>query len=290
MSNYPPPPHVGSYNPFQHPYQQQNQASHFYGQSQSNGVSPAPHANSYSFQANAQDGRATVPDNGVNHGPTFPGYSGQIPYNTLPPPPYPPVPIPYGAPSYAPQYTTQPAPNVNTASAYQSPLLYVSHPQHSPIVDPPTTKPLSPTFPELEDGEVDDIEPDETVKRPEAPIMGSFFSRSSKGEQNESEGSRIVPIHSNEMNQIPRLTQCKFPPLTNLSHGSVHANSDLPQTHKVSQTDMPQYHHLNLSDLQYRTGSLTTHATRRHLSSCMTYLDHTLQKGTQTQDRSKRPC
>lgn len=229
MSGYPPPPYgvpfhangqmppqMGNYNPamVQHPYQHQNQASYLYGHSHPNGVSPALHANAYSFQANAQDSRATAPSNGVNHGHTFSGYSGQAPYTALLPPPYPPIPIPFGVPSHVPQYTSQPPPRVSTASAPHFPPLKTSNPQFSSIANLSTPQPQSPALPELEDGEVDDTGSDETVNRPEAASMGSVLSRPSGGEQVGSEGSTTSPTHINEMSQTLRPDQGIFPYLT----------------------------------------------------------------------------
>lgn len=202
-------PHVGGYSSgiVQHPYQQQSQAPYYYGQSQSNGMSPAPNANAYSFGANAQDVRASVPSNGVNHGAPFAGYHGQTPYNTLPAPPYPPIPKPYGAYSHAPQYPSQPPPRLNTVSAHPFPLSHLSGPQQSTNDNTAAVKPLSPALPELEDGEVDDAEPDNIVNHPEAASMGSRISRSSGGEQDESEGPRIAATHNNEVTQASQLAQ-----------------------------------------------------------------------------------
>jgi len=271
MSNYPPPPYgalapqVGSYNSgmAQQSYQQQNLSPYYYGPSQPNGVSPAPHANAHSFQVNAQDVRASLPSNGVNHGPTFAKYE-QAPYNTLPPPPYPPVSIPYGAPSYAPHCSSQPLQSLHTASAHPFPPSHLLHSQQSTNDNPAVAKPLSPPQPELEDGEVDDTEPDKTVNRQEAASMGSIFSRSPGGEQNESEGSIIAATHSNQVTQPSRLTQGIFSPP--LSCEAVHTNSFSSQTHVVNQRGISPSPHPNLSDRQCETESSTFHTIHHRLS------------------------
>ena len=218
MTSYPPygaplnengytAPQGGSYNAgvVQYPYQQPNPTPYYYGQDLSSGISPAPRINTYSFQSNTHDNRSSIPSHGVNDGVTFSNYSGQRPYNTLPPPPYPPVPIPYAASSYV-QYPNQHTTNLNTATGNSYSPPHSLYPHKPPIDKSVLDKPRSPTPLELEDGEVDDAEDDKIVTHTEAASMGSSFSQSSRGEQNENEGSRPAATHINEINQDGTIT------------------------------------------------------------------------------------
>lgn len=200
MSDYPPAPQLGTrdhpnyyhhtpsaqaYNTEMSQYRYQSRAQSSYTnahtQGLSNSINPPPHANAYSFHANAQ-----APfESGVNG--TSAEHNHQAHPHTLSLHPSPHAPTPFD-PLYFSQVSVQAPANPNIPPSHIQPLLKQRSHQASVREQSPEQKGLESIVPcesDLEDGEVDDQEIDKSSNLSELNDMGVNFSRSLRQSENE---------------------------------------------------------------------------------------------------------
>ncbi len=218
MSNYPPPQYGMSYNPSGHMaslpgtystessqyiYHNQTQPAYLHGPGPPNGVSPTPYANVQSFNVNGQG--ITPPGNGVNQG--FPGYNTQPFHNVLPPPPFPPVRIPFGN-SHSHQASSQ---NLTKATVPLAQGYLPSESSEAPLQEKSgialTEHPEGAILPtsDLEDGELDDEESDRSSNLTESNAMGVNLSRApaqGPNEENGLTGKNVLNGSNNNTHEI----------------------------------------------------------------------------------------
>ena len=250
-------PHLGGYNPAvpQPSYQQRDQTSYPYSQSQQSSQPAAPHANAYSFHANAHG----VTGSAVNHA-ALAGYGNNTHHMAIPPPPYPPVPIPFGPSPYVPSHSTQPHPISDGASHHNfMPLGPLdTHPDSVQNINGEGSNHFTPPISELEDGEVNDGEGDELARTQGVAKMGSSFSRQSQAAQNARENPTAgAPNYSS----LKRLEEASSGPTqgmllhvlrSNLTW-TLNTNGLILQSQVFSTLNISPFHHRSLGDLQLRT-------------------------------------
>ena len=249
-------PPVGTYGSSMHqyPYQHMSQAPYLHGQSTANCLPPTLHANVYSFNANTQV--PPVSNTGVNgnFGVSHGSYGGQVDHTAIPPPPFPPIPIPYGTPSSVPQPSSQPSTISNIPSTHNTLLSKHLDPLASEKAQDTDVEKLESSATagaELEDGEVNDgdiripvnhgetsrMSPNKTSPRKRGEYYDAVKRASSNGHNNISHTSHSLPVQSMPFHTKVILSAEKR--CTNSSSLSVDAHRSYGQ-HPLSLTQPPQ--------------------------------------------------
>ena len=229
MSNYPSVPEYGTpYIPngyaaqtgkaysaemSQFPYQVRRESpyTHAHVKGPSNGMTPAPHANAHSFDANAQS--VVTSSNRVNN--TLPKATTNIYPHELDFPPYTLVPLSYDN-SFFPHSSFQNPTNSTVPSSLTHPpskLPDLRSPSKDHTPEPKNPRSTISPASDLEDGEVDDEEIGELSNSSEENEMGLKFSRTLQ--QVEEEGRRHTVEAPNN-----RHTGSRHDPSSMLIHGN----------------------------------------------------------------------
>lgn len=180
----------------QYPQHARTQSSyvHTHARGPSNGMEPTPHVNSYSVQANAQNGATSGEE--VNR--TFAESANQAYPHILPPQSYPFVPVPLDNTHFS-QSSIQPPTNTTIPPSriyHSSKSSSLFQPKRSQGPDSEHSKSIVPAVSDLEDGEVDDEEIDKLSNTSGEIDMGLKFSRFPQ--QNDTEKNDLaVDLHSN---------------------------------------------------------------------------------------------